>query len=124
MVGVVRLPKVPASKGVRAVSPMTMRTLSNGTRSSSATVCASEVRMFWPISTLPQNAVTVPSSPMCSQALMSEGKSCGWKPWEGAVSWAAREFVATAKTAMPVPSSLKNSRRARSKWWSEPEENS
>jgi len=27
-------------------------------------------------STLPQNAVTEPSSPMCSQALMSEGKSC------------------------------------------------
>src|ERR1700674_3742039 len=54
---------------------------------------------------------------MCSQALMSEGKSCGWNPCDGAVSWAASEFFAMAKTAMPAPRSLKNSRRASSKWW-------
>src|SRR6266446_5839332 len=74
-IGVVRLPKVPASKGVSAVSAVTMRTLSNGTRSSSAMVCASAVRMFCPISALPVNPVTAPSSPMCSHALISFGSS-------------------------------------------------
>ena len=38
MLGVDRLPNVPASNGVSVVSAVTMRTLSNGTRSSSAMV--------------------------------------------------------------------------------------
>ena len=53
IVGVVRLPKVPRSKGTRAVSPMTMRTDSGGRWSSSATAWASDVRMSCPTSTLP-----------------------------------------------------------------------
>ena len=53
MDGVVRLPKVPASYGVRAVSPMTSSMDESGTGSSSATCWVSEVRMSWPTSTLP-----------------------------------------------------------------------
>ena len=75
IVGVVRLPNVPASQGVRSVSPITMRTDSSGTRSSSATCCASDVRMFCPISTLPVKAVTAPSETMCSHAPTSFGSS-------------------------------------------------
>jgi len=41
------------SKGTSAVSAITMRMCPMGVRSSSATACASEVRMFWPSSTLP-----------------------------------------------------------------------
>ncbi len=51
--GVVLLPNVPASYGVRAVSAMTRRMRSTGVCNSSATTWVSEVRMFWPISTLP-----------------------------------------------------------------------
>ncbi len=53
MLGVVWLPNVPMSKGVRAVSAMIRVTDSIGTRSSSATACESDVRTFWPSSTLP-----------------------------------------------------------------------
>ena len=73
--GVVRLPKVPMSKGVSSVSAMTMRTDANGTRSSSATDCVRDVRAFWPTSAFPVKAVTVPSSPMCSQEAISLGSS-------------------------------------------------
>ena len=45
------------SNGVRSVSAITIVMDASGTRSSSATVCASDVRMFWPISTLPVYAV-------------------------------------------------------------------
>ena len=55
---------------------MTMRIASTPTRSSSATCCASDVRMFWPISTLPVKTVTLPSLSMCSQAARSFGSSC------------------------------------------------
>ena len=50
MVGVVRLPKVPMSNGVRSVSPMTMRITPGAARSSSATAAVSDVRAFWPTS--------------------------------------------------------------------------
>ena len=53
IVGVERLPKVPLSNGVRPVSAITRVIFSTGQRSSSATTCVSEVRMFWPTSTLP-----------------------------------------------------------------------
>jgi hypothetical protein len=53
MMGVVRLPKVPMSNGVTAVSAMTIVIDPMGTRSSSATTCESDVRMFWPTSALP-----------------------------------------------------------------------
>ena len=75
MVGVVRLPKVPMSHGTRSVSPMIMVMESKGTRSSSATACASEVRMFWPTSTLPVKTFTWPSASIWIQALMSVGSS-------------------------------------------------
>ncbi len=39
-------PNVPASNGVRSVSAITMVIAASGTRSSSAIVCASDVRMF------------------------------------------------------------------------------
>ncbi len=53
MCGVVWLPTVPISKGVSAVSPITMRMEATGARSSSATAWVSEVRAFCPTSTLP-----------------------------------------------------------------------
>src|SRR6266851_4056910 len=116
IVGVVRLPKVPGSNGVSAVSAVTIRTLSKGTRNSSAIVCARDVRIFWPISTFPVNPVTVPPSPTCSQEVISLGGSSLWKDrGPGAVSCIAEEFLAMAKTAMPAPRSLKKSRRANSK---------
>jgi len=49
---------------------MTIETVSTDTRSSSAIACDSEVRAFWPTSTLPVKPVIEPSSPMCSQALI------------------------------------------------------
>ena len=52
-VGVVRLPKVPMSKGVSWVSPITNSIFSSGTFNSSATACVNEVRTFCPTSTLP-----------------------------------------------------------------------
>ena len=52
--GVLRLPKVPASKGVKSVSARTIRMADAGVRNSSATACASDVRMFCPISVLPE----------------------------------------------------------------------
>ena len=74
MSGVVRLPKVPASKGVNSVSAMVKRIEPVGTRSSSATTCVSDVRMFCPTSALPVKMVTTPSSPMWSQAPISCGQ--------------------------------------------------
>ena len=71
MRGVVSDPNVPMSNGVRSVSPITIVTDVSGTRSSSATVCESDVRMFCPISTLPVHAVTWPASSMCSHAARS-----------------------------------------------------
>src|ERR1039458_9045857 len=77
-VGGVRLPKVPASHGTRSVSPMVREMDSMGTRNSSATCCANDVRMFWPTSTFPVKTVTCPSPAMRSQAAMSFGNS--WPP--------------------------------------------
>src|ERR1019366_6097902 len=51
-----------------SVSPSTIRTDPTGTASSSATSSASAVRVPWPASTLPVNAVTEPSAPTCTQA--------------------------------------------------------
>ncbi len=115
IVGVVRLPNVPASNGVSAVSAVTIRTLSNGTRSSSAMVCAKAVRMFCPISALPVNPVMLPSSPICNQAPISFGSSSLWNVrGPGAVSCAASASFAIAKTAIPAPRILQKSRRANS----------
>ena len=61
--GIERLPNVPESYGVRAVSAITKRTQSTGTRNSSATPCVSAVRVFCPTSALPVNATILPSSP-------------------------------------------------------------
>ena len=47
---------------------MTIFTRSSGTRSSSASSWASEVRMPWPTSTLPVYTVIESSAPMWSQA--------------------------------------------------------
>ena len=44
---------VPPSYGHQAVSAITSGSTSTGTCSSSATTCVSDVRMFWPTSTLP-----------------------------------------------------------------------
>ncbi len=51
--GVVMLPKVPMSNGVRSVSPITISTADIGAPNSSATACVSDVREFCPTSTLP-----------------------------------------------------------------------
>ena len=109
MTGVVRLPKVPMSKGVSAVSAMTIVMAETATRSSSATACASEVRMFWPISVLPVYTVTRPSSPTCSQAETSPG-SASPPPRREPDSWARAEGT-TKATRRPPPRSLKTSRR-------------
>ena len=53
MTGVVRLPNVPMSKGVRSVSPITSVMDEAGAWSSSATAWVSEVRISCPTSTLP-----------------------------------------------------------------------
>ena len=53
MVGVVRLPNVPISKGVSCVSPMTIWILSTPTNNSSATAWLNDVLMFCPTSTFP-----------------------------------------------------------------------
>ena len=53
MRGVVWLPKVPISKGVSAVSPITRRMEETGACSSSAAAWVSDVRAFCPTSTLP-----------------------------------------------------------------------
>ena len=66
--GIDRLPNVPASNGQTSVSPITSRTASRGTRSSSATRRESAVLLSCPTSTLPVNAVTSPSAPTWSQA--------------------------------------------------------
>ena len=105
MIGVVRLPKVPMSKGVRSVSPMTRRIPPSGARSSSATTCVSSVRMFWPNSTLPVKTVMRPSSPMWSHAPMSLGGrgSC------------AGVSLGIRTTNSPLPRSCRKPRRSSSK---------
>ena len=101
IVGVVRLPNVPASNGVKVVSASTRRTLSNGTRNSSAMVCEMEVRMFCPISALPVNPVTTPSSPTCSHEAISFGSSSLWNDRDpAAVSCAGSASFATTNTAI------------------------
>ena len=57
-----RLPNVPRSAGHTSVSPMTRRTFDRGIPSSAATSADSAVRLSWPTSTLPVNAVTSPSA--------------------------------------------------------------
>jgi hypothetical protein len=66
--GIERLPNVPMSNGEVSVLPITTRTVAEGTASSSATSSPSAVRVPWPASTLPVNAVTEPSAPTCTQA--------------------------------------------------------
>src|SRR5258708_795385 len=73
--GIERLPKVPRSKGETSVLPITTWTEAAGTASSSATSSPSAVRVPWPASTLPVNAVTEKSAPTCTQALCSEPRA-------------------------------------------------
>ncbi len=56
------LPEVTPSFGVRVVSPDTIVSRCIETSNSSAAICAIAVAMPWPISTLPLNTVTVPST--------------------------------------------------------------
>ena len=110
--GVVCDPNVPASYGVLSVSAITIVMEAIGTRSSSATVCDSDVRMFWPISTLPVETWTRPASSMCSHAAMSgvSPRPCGrWRP----DSCASRSEAATI-TTRPPPKRRMKSRRSSS----------
>ena len=96
--------RCPCRRESRSVSPMTMVMASNGTVSSSATCCASEVRMFWPTSTLPVKTLTWPSAAMCSQAPDVLGKlvaaeGCGPTP-------APTRQCAVRQTSRPPPRSL------------------
>src|SRR5215469_11975749 len=69
--------------------------------------------MFCPISTLPVKTVTWPSSPMCSQESSVFGISSPRR--RRAPDSCARAWGAAMPTTMPPPSSLKKSRRSRSK---------
>ena len=69
-------PNVPWSYGTRSVSAITSDTRSSGTRNSSAIACASDVRMFWPISVLPVYPVMRPSSPTWTHADTSVDAAC------------------------------------------------
>ena len=114
--GVVRLPKVPMSKGVFSVSAMTSWIEPRGARNSSATACVSEVRIFCPTSAFPVNTVTAPFSLRCSQAPISAGMLSSnprcLRPDSCADS--ARGTINT--TATPPPKTFRNSRRPSSKW--------
>ncbi len=110
MRGVVWLPKVPWSNGVRSVSPITMRICAAGACSSSATACVSEVRAFCPTSTLPVYTVTAPSSLMCSQALTCSG--IAWfMPRRAPPPDSCASASSTIHTTRPPPTTAKNSRR-------------
>ena len=61
---VVSDPQVPASKGQRSVSPITISIASRLTPRSSAAIWASEVVTPCPISIFPEKTVTRPSSPI------------------------------------------------------------
>jgi hypothetical protein len=113
MNGVVRLPKVPMSKGVRAVSAMSMVTLAGATRSSSATAWVSDVRMFCPSSALPVKAVTAPSSPTWIHAAISSGGSSAPAPPRRPDSCPGAS-AATA-TSSPAATSFSACRRSSSK---------
>jgi hypothetical protein len=112
--GVVRLPNVPRSYGVSVVSPITIRIALAGTRNSSATVWLRDVRMFCPTSTLPVYTVTLPSSPICSQAPISLGSDGPCAP-PAPDSSKACASVKTPTIKTPAPRNLKNSRRSTSK---------
>ncbi len=66
--GMPRLPNVPRSNGDTSVSAIASRTCAGGTANSSATSSASAVRVPWPASTLPVNAVIEPSAPTWTHA--------------------------------------------------------
>ena len=124
MVGVVRLPNVPMSKGVRSVSAITSLTDAMGVRNSSATACASEVRMFCPTSVLPVKTVMAPSSPMCSQAPMVCGIASPARPRARPDSCAAAGSSKASRSTKPPPSSLKKSRRSNSNRYAGPSKSS
>ena len=109
--GVLCDPNVPASYGVRSVSAITIEIAPSGSRSSSATACASDVRMFWPISVLPVYAVTRPCSSMCSQAARLDVSPRAWAPRPD--SCANTEGMA-ATTTRPPPTTRRKSRRSSS----------
>ena len=75
--------------------------------------CASEVRMFWPTSTLPVKTLTWPSASIWIQALMSLGSSCSARGAPArpdscaSAEWGARQM------SRPPPRSLRKSRRSR-----------
>ena len=75
--GIDRLPNVPRSNGETSVSAMASATVSARTASSSATSSESAVRVPWPASTFPVNAVTVPSAPTWIQASSGAVQSAG-----------------------------------------------
>ena len=115
--GVVMLPKVPMSKGTRSVSAITILMEETGARSSSATAWVKEVRMFCPTSVLPVKTVTVPSSPMWIQALISAGRPLRHRAPprpRTPPSWATAAGT-RKRTMTPEPSVLKKSRRVTSK---------
>ena len=66
IISVTRLEYEPKSTGVRSVSPVTRRTSSASSPSTSATIAASTSSEPWPISVAPQNAVTRPERSSCS----------------------------------------------------------
>ena len=106
--GVLRLPKVPMSNGVSAVSPITIVIEFKGARSSSATCCAKDVRMFCPISTFPVKTVILLSGAMCSH------ESTSWEadsPRNPAPDSCVNAFGAHSPTTRPAPTNLKRSRR-------------
>ncbi len=113
--GIERLPKVPRSKGETSVLPITTWTEAAGTASSSATSSPSAVRVPWPASTLPVNAVTEPSAPTCTQALCSEPRAepANW-PGPGAGGRAS----SSGATTVTRPSGSCSKNEAASLAWS------
>ncbi len=115
IVGVVRLPNVPMSIRTRLVSPITIRIELIGTCNSSATAWVKDVRAFWPTSTFPVSAVTVPLSSIWIQALISCGRLFSDLPRapDSPCCWEIARPVGTIKS-MPRPKVLMKSRRSRS----------
>jgi hypothetical protein len=82
---VTRLPPVTWVKPIDTVSPTTVRTISAGTPSTSATIMPIEARDP-PISGLPDTATTVPSSATCTAAddsppMLNQKPEATPRPW-------------------------------------------
>ena len=97
--------------GARAVSPSTIAHRASGTSSSSATICASAVRMPVPRSTWPCSAVTLPSSQTASRI---SGPSAGLAGTAGGWPGAGGGGGGGSRTTSSTPSAARKSRaRAR-----------